>query len=75
MKISTFLARWQALAAGYKASPLQRVPTSVMSPNLTKCFAKEIKLRYYCDEKFIVVANSNNTGSDNSFSINQLLIK
>lgn len=46
-----------------------------MSPNLTKCFAKEIKLSYYCDEKFIVVANSNNTGSDNSFSINQLLIK
>ena len=47
----------------------------IMSPNLTKCFAMEIKLRYFNCEKFIVVANSNNTGSDNSFAINQLLIK
>ena len=39
----------------------------IISPNLTKCFAKEIKLRYSCDEKFIVVANSNNTGSDSLF--------
>ena len=59
----------------YRVSPLQRCLTlfnlqflrKSMSPNLTKCFQGSQTSCYYCDEKFIVVANSNNTGSDSQF--------